>query len=205
MKKVFLYFMAFLCVSLVSCSNPDTQDVYFVHALGFDEKDEAMRFSFLMEKYTKETDKSDKNYFVESISSKTTKDALKKLSHSHGTLYFGQDFLYLLSDSLSRENFCDIAVFITKSPHLSSKGKPVCVSSVSCESLLSVSNTKEAFDNISHLVNDSKVNLFDFFAKNLDGKIEISISHISYFGKVQKAKDAIYKNCTVKTLKEQNV
>lgn len=190
---------------LGSCSNPDSQDVYFVHALGFDEKNEQMRFSFLMEKYQTDNDKNDKNYFVESVSSQTTKDALKKLSQSHGTVYFGQDFLYLFSDSLSRENFCDVAVFITKSPQLSSKGMPVCVSDVSCESLLSVSNTKDAFDNISHLIKDSKVNLFDFFAKNLDGKIEISIPHISYFGKVQKVKDAVYKNCTVKTLKEQNI
>ncbi len=205
MNNTFLCLFAFFSIFLCSCSNPESQNVYFVHALGFDEKDEQIQISFLMEKYEKANSGDDKSYFVETVLSKSAKECFKKISKSYGTLYFGQDFLYLLSDSLSRENFIDIAVFVTKSPNLSSKGKPVCISSVSCESLLSTTSTKASFDKISNLVKDTKVNLLDFFAKNLDGKIQTHTPHLSYSGKVEKRKDAIYKNCTVKTSKEQSI
>ncbi len=221
MKTIRFSVLLFICaVILSSCAASEKNDVYYIHACGFDERNDRLIFTVLLEKSTSESKKDgsdgessgitgmsdsendvDAKYFTDSFDGNSIEECAKSFFEKYPDCYSGKNDVYLFSESLEAKNLYDIAVYIPSVPGLPAGSGAVCVSSVSCSELLE----KVAGDgNLAALRFDKenqKVNAVRFFAMctSPNKKVKIPILKYAKNADIHFDGKATYKNCAVVT------
>lgn len=222
MKSARFTALLFICVFFLnSCAAPENNDVYYIHACGFDERNDRTVFTVLLEKSTSESDKYGSSdgestdtdgmtedngenftkYFTDSFEGENIVQCAQSFFEKYPNCYSGRNDVYLFSESLDRKTLYDIAVYIPSVPGLPAGSGAVCVSSVSCSELLKKAADEKNPDSLRFNKENPKINAVRFFAMCTSENKKIAIPVLKY----DKDKNihfdgkAVYRNCAIVT------
>lgn len=206
---------------LSSCAAPEQNDVYYIHACGFDERNDRLIFTVLLEKSTSENQSSNTSggeksgitgmtdsdkeaspkYFTDSFDGENIEKCAENFFEKYPDCYSGRNDVYLFSESLDRKNLYDIAVFIPSVPGLPAGSGAVCISSISCSQLLKTVADSENLDVLRFNKDNPKVNAVSFFAMCTSENKKIAIPVLKYDkgDNIRFDGKAVYKNCAIVT------
>jgi len=169
MAKKALWFLV-VCIlasiALSSCAKPESNEVYFIHAVGFDGHEKGVKMSVVLESAEKNKgkDAASDEYFSVSFSGESLSETVSKLLSEYKRCYTGTAQMYFFSESLSRRALYDVALFVPSSPVFPSQSEAVALSSVTAEKVFNNIKNDEDMKKIKKLVNEDKVNVVGFFA-----------------------------------------
>ncbi len=200
--------IAVLCTILSSCAKPESNEVYFIHAVGFDGHENGMKMSVVLESAEKNKkegeDANTTEYFTASFSGKDTREALSKMLTEYKRCYTGTTQMYFIGESLTRRALYDIALFIPSSPVFPSQSKAVALSSVTAERLFKNIKNGEDMKKTEKLVKDDKVNVVGFFAGCTSADNVVRLPSLTLDGEeIVIEPDVYYRNCA-RTLTGKN-
>lgn len=209
-------FICLFALTLCGCAKSENEDIFFIHAVGFDADSQSIRMSVLLEESQgseqkgsetgvvgsqseKEKDSKKQDYFTDSFTGKTAKECTKQLYEKYKSCYFGRSEIYIFSDSLSRRAFYDIAVFVSSSPLLSAQSSAVSVSKTSAKSLLLAIGDSDSLKQIKDIAGTDKTNVIKFFCLCTKDGYSVSIPSVtlSEQNEVIFEKNTVYKNCAI--------
>lgn len=221
MKALRFAALLFVCAFILSsCAASEKNDVYYIHACGFDERNDRLIFTVLLEKSISENEEDsvngkdngitgmsdnenavDAKYFTDSFDGENIGKCAQSFFEKYPDCYSGKNDVYLFSESLDAKKLYDIAVYIPSVPGLPAGSGAVCVSSVSCSELL------EKFAKDGYLAalkfdkENQKVNAVRFFAMctSPNKKVKIPILKYGKNANIHFDGKATYKNCAVVT------
>ncbi len=213
--------LLFMCAFILSsCAASEKNDVYYIHACGFDERNDSLIFTVLLEKSTSENEKNgsdgessgitgmsdnendvDAKYFTDSFEGENIVKCAKDFFEKYPDCYSGKNDVYLFSESLDAKNLYDIAVYIPSVPGLPAGSGAVCVSSVSCSELLEKVAKNGNLAALRFDKENQKVNAVRFFSMctSQNKKIKIPILKYDKNASIHFDGKALYKNCAVVT------
>ena len=170
-KSVFcliVFFMSLL--SFGGCTKNTREDVYFIHAVAFDEENDNLRLWTVIEKQIgKDNGENDGDFFVSSSTGKTLSECEKDLQKKFGNSYFAASELYLFSEQLSPEKLLHITEEICNSSTLPSKSRAVYLTSVGVIEFLGSLKTQDDLKKVLSK-SDAKKHSFIRFSKSVNDK-----------------------------------
>lgn len=190
MKK--LYFLVLLCLFLASCSKKGMDEVYFLHAIGFDGHEEGIKMSVLLEA---EENQGEDDYFVSSFVGKDVNEALEKMLSEYKYCYSGTAKTYYFGETLSRTNLFDIARQITDSPFFSSQSKVVSVSIVTARGFLDNIKKREDLKSVNKITEHNKLSAVEFFALCTSTSTNVKTISLGFKDAFVREEDVYYRNC----------
>ena len=182
-----------LCVFLVSCKGKNSDEVYFIHAVGFDGHEDGIDMSVVLESSQKKGQENE--YFTVSFSGSDTKEALSKMLSEYDFCYFSTAKSYYIGETLSRRALFEIAKDIPCSPFFPSQSTVVSVIGVKAKELLDNIRKSEDLKKVHKLVSENKVNAVEFFALCTSVDRSVKTMSLSYDGEFKKEKGVYYRNC----------
>lgn len=186
MKNKLIIMFAILCLTLyLSSCTKDSQKVYFIHAIGFDNAGKNIAMSAVTQKEGDEkNDDSSQEFEVLRFEAKTAKECFEKLLEFCKNTYFGTSETYFFSTGLTKDNLDDICIFIPFEPNLPSRSLACAVDGQSAADFLKNAKDKTFFEEIKIILNDQKVNIVSFLGKSFQGESTCLIPLVSYHDKV---------------------
>ncbi len=199
-NKLILKFalIAVLCTILSSCAKPESNEVYFIHAVGFDGHENGMNMSVVLESAENKSgkDANSDEYFTASFSGKDTRDALSKMLSEYKRCYTGTAQMYFIGESLTRRALYDIALFVPSSPVFPSQSEAVALSSVTAERLFKNIKSQDDMKKIKKLVKEDKVNAVGFFAGCTSADNVVRLPSLTLDREeIVSDPDVYYRNC----------
>ncbi len=199
MKKFLLLLVTIaLNIFLCSCATNNSEEIYFIHAIGFDNHGEEITLSVVLEKTAineqsstdsgnGESSKTQSSVFeTVSFTDKNIEKAFIQLKNKYKRTYFGTSEVYFLSTGLLEENLRDLCKFLPSQTMLPSKSIVVSVDSMSCYSFLKNTKDMSFLEQIKDIEKKEKVNIIYFLSQNSQGNKTLYLPCFSYDEKIKK-------------------
>lgn len=172
-----------ICFLLQSCTK-NSEKVYFIHAIGFDNAGKNMAISAVSQtQNSQNSTNNSSNFEVLRFEGKTTKECFDKLLEFCKNTYLGSSEIYFLSTGLTKENLDDICKYVCFEPNLPSKSIVCAIDSESTFDFLKKAKNENFFQEIKNILNNQKINVVSFLGKSYQGNVTCFLPLISYYEK----------------------
>lgn len=189
--KVFLVLAVCTCIS--SCAKQSDNEVYFIHAIGFDNAGKNIAVGAVVEKTSHGTlenasknssdDENTSQFELLRFEGQTTEKCYKKLVDFCKKAYFGTSETYFFSTGLTKENLDDISKFLPSEPNLPSRSIACAVDGLSACDFLKNAKDKTFFTEIKTLLEKEKINVISFLGTSYQGNQTVLLPALSYHEK----------------------
>lgn len=173
-KKTILITVILATVLLLSaCAKNRNSDVYFVHAVCFEEQDGGVVIHAVSEKQAGDKSESEKNggeYSVISAEGRTPDTAAKSFFDKYKNVYFATSEIYIFKDSSSVRFIKDVSEMLCDSSVFPVKSSVIMTNKDDAEGLLRIIGNSKDIKRLLHLSKRDKTNIVSFFAKVNEGK-----------------------------------
>lgn len=176
MKKKTILITAILATVLLlsACAKNRNSDVYFVHAVCFEEQDGGgVVIHAVSEKQAGDKAEGEKNggeYSVISAEGHTPDTAAKSFFDKYKNVYFATSEIYIFKNSSSVRFIKDVSEMLCDSSVFPVKSSVIMTNEDDAEGLLRIIGNSKDIKRLLHLSKRDKTNIVSFFAKVNEGK-----------------------------------
>lgn len=181
-------------IFLCSCAKSASIGTGFIHASGFDETQNGVRFSVLLEKQESKENK----YSCVSFEEKTAEKAFEKFLKEYPDCYTGSAQLCFFGETLSRRSLYECALFLCETPVFPSKSIAVSVSSVTTQEMLEGIKDKDTLGQIKDKCKNDSLNIAAFFALCTNQDTEAKLCSFTLKSQSPELLQPVYyRNCAI--------
>lgn len=188
--------MLLICLFLVSCSRNHNEDVYFIHAVGFEGEQNDISIHALIEKQSGDGKQEEKgaDYFVATVKGQNIKQATKKLSSKYKDCYYATSEFYVISESASPLLLEHMARELSESNVFPSKSKIICAKERGVSEFLEAVKNEEDLKKLKKLSDKQKTNIIKFLTQFTSGhSASLPSLSIDSEGKLSSREPAYFK------------
>ena len=172
-----------------SCSTSQSNSTYFIHAVGFETKDEEYKIYALCE----ESGKENETFFTISENGNTIESATKKLMNQYQDCYFATANKYFILENADRILLEHLSKEICSSNIYPSKSNIYCIQGNSIEIFFKDIKDMKKLDKIFANHNVKMVNSVAFFSKIMSGKyVSLPTFKLDFNKKIKNTKYATF-------------